>query len=73
MNKTRACIIAGVLGVSILTSAAAMAWSTYPATICRPEDETVSHSYTAVSLSRTRDAGPPASSRSHGSLPCGSD
>ena len=29
--------------------------------------------YTAVSLSRTRDAGPPASYRSHGSLPCGSD
>jgi len=29
--------------------------------------------YTAVSLSRTRDAGPPASSCSHGSLPCGSD
>ena len=30
-------------------------------------------SYTAVSRSRTRDAGPPASSRSHGSLPCGPD
>jgi len=29
--------------------------------------------YTAVSRSRTRDAGPPASSRSHGSLPCGPD
>jgi len=29
--------------------------------------------YTAMSLSRTCDAGPPASSRSHGSLPCGSD
>ena len=29
--------------------------------------------YTAVSRSRTREAGPPASYRSHGSLPCGSD